>query len=288
MLAYWSFRPHDEKLLPKCSWNPVWGGVKEKPIYKFFPKSHRHWWAGWLRHRLMARVYIGRAWIRVKLTCCFLAVPPFSFCCALITKLPRCRFSFHFFIIRWWPEGTILAPMPCVLTIFLAIDRHSWTSFNQIYAPSLSSIIQKSYRMTQVNYPQYENKGLAKEETRKMSPFYAEGDRKLVGEPVNKSMAKKSCNLWVFHLQVTTGNHIQESKDGYLRDVHKIINFVKLNNPGPGQSPHGQRGCPMSIMLTCITLFVIFRKRKLSEDKLFFQGSRLDKIVFWSGHWRHF
>jgi hypothetical protein len=63
-------------------------------------------------------------------------------------------------------------------------------------------------------------------------------------------------------------------------NVHKIINFVKLNNPVPGQSFHGQGGCPMSIMLTCITLFVIFRKRKLSEDKLFFQGSRLDKIVF--------
>jgi hypothetical protein len=50
--------------------------------------------------------------------------------------------------------------------------------------------------MTQVNYiHNIENKGLAKEEKRKMSPFYTEGDRKLVGEPVNKSMAKKSCNL---------------------------------------------------------------------------------------------
>jgi hypothetical protein len=29
-----------------------------------------------------------------------------------------------------------------------------------------------------------------------MSPFYVEGDRKLVGEPVNKSMAKKSCNTF--------------------------------------------------------------------------------------------
>ena len=37
-------------------------------------------------------------------------------------------------------------------------------------------------------------------------------------------------------------------------DVHKFISFVKLNNPVPGQSFHGQGGCP----LTCITLFVIF------------------------------
>jgi hypothetical protein len=63
-------------------------------------------------------------------------------------------------------------------------------------------------------------------------------------------------------------------------DIHKIKNFVKFNNPVPDQSFHGQGGCPMSIMLTCIILFVIFRKRKLSEDKFFFQGSRLDKIVF--------
>jgi len=36
-----------------------------------------------------------------------------------------------------------------------------------------------------------EIKGLAKEEKIKMSSFYTEDDRKLVGEPVNKSMAKK-------------------------------------------------------------------------------------------------
>jgi hypothetical protein len=65
-----------------------------------------------------------------------------------------------------------------------------------------------------------------------------------------------------------------------MRDIHKIINFVKLNDPIPGQSFHGQEGYRMSIMLTYITLSVIFRKRIFSEDKLFFQGSRLDKIVF--------